>query len=83
MFKSNYFHFVSAVNRNNTVLYLLCAALAVSLIVIASLIYSIKNLKTQPYMDCNGKQSLILCINVSNNTCKSKLISVLCFYVTI
>ncbi|XP_042072783.1 uncharacterized protein LOC121813222 [Haplochromis burtoni] len=46
------------VNRNNTVLYLLCAALAISLIVIASLIYSIKNLKTQPYMDCNAAVGL-------------------------
>ncbi|XP_025760238.1 uncharacterized protein LOC106097518 isoform X1 [Oreochromis niloticus] len=46
------------VNKNNIVLYLLCATLAISLIVIASLIYSIKNLKRQSYVDCNAAVGL-------------------------
>lgn len=43
--------------RDNTLLSLLSAALAISLIVIAFLIYSIKKLKTNSCGCCKGKKS--------------------------
>uniref|UniRef100_A0A3Q1BL72 Immunoglobulin domain-containing protein n=1 Tax=Amphiprion ocellaris TaxID=80972 RepID=A0A3Q1BL72_AMPOC len=41
----------------NMALYLLCAALALSLLVIAFLIYSVKKLKRESHAYCDGKQS--------------------------
>uniref|UniRef100_A0A3P8RWH5 Immunoglobulin domain-containing protein n=1 Tax=Amphiprion percula TaxID=161767 RepID=A0A3P8RWH5_AMPPE len=41
----------------NTTLYLLCAALALSLLVVAFVIYSIKKLKRESHAYCDGKQS--------------------------
>lgn len=57
-----FFFFMSAVKKScskkdNTILYLLCVALAISLIVIACLVYSIKKLKKSSYVYSNGKQS--------------------------
>lgn len=50
--------------KDNTLLYLLCVALAVTLIVIASLIYSVKN--NSSCVGCNGMQSQSY-INLPNN----------------
>lgn len=47
----------SCSKKDNTILYLLCVALAISLIVIACLVYSIKKLKKSSYVYSNGKQS--------------------------
>lgn len=50
--------------KDNALLYLLCVALAVTLIVIASLIYSVKN--NSSCVGCNGMQSQSY-INLPNN----------------
>uniref|UniRef100_A0A3B5ANP9 Ig-like domain-containing protein n=1 Tax=Stegastes partitus TaxID=144197 RepID=A0A3B5ANP9_9TELE len=57
--EGNHLFFISILMRVNTVLFLLCAALVISLIVIALLIYTIKTKKS----DCfNGKLSCIILI---------------------
>lgn len=47
----------SCSKKDNTILYLLCVALAISLTVIACLVYSNKKLKKSSYVYSNGKQS--------------------------
>uniref|UniRef100_A0A3Q0QW20 Ig-like domain-containing protein n=1 Tax=Amphilophus citrinellus TaxID=61819 RepID=A0A3Q0QW20_AMPCI len=54
----------SSSKKDDTILYLLCAALAISLIVIAFLVYSIKKLKKKSYVYSNGKQSHSYCTSM-------------------
>ena len=55
------FHFMSAVNlciskdKSSTILYLLCAALAMSVILIAFLVYTIKKLEKNSKDYSNGE----------------------------
>uniref|UniRef100_A0A3Q0QZP0 Immunoglobulin subtype domain-containing protein n=1 Tax=Amphilophus citrinellus TaxID=61819 RepID=A0A3Q0QZP0_AMPCI len=63
------------ISKKETIfLYLLSAALAISLIAVASLIYSINKLKKKSYVDCNGK-SLTLAVLFLQLQLLCKLIS--------
>lgn len=82
------FHVVSAINmrdlqKDNTIVILLCAALAICVIVIAFLSYTIKKLKRNSCGCCNGKQ-IHSCINPSKSFCQNwiPLNAVFLFYDT-